>query len=359
MKKRTIYIFFLLLMTSGCEMHDARRPSQPVGSEPDRMLVLSEGLFNMNNSTLALVDIITGQTDYDIFRTVNRRGLGDTANDLKRYGSKLYIAVDISSQIEVLDARTFVSLARIPAMTDEGQARQPRRLEPVGGHVYVSCFDGSVLEIDTTSLAISRITQAGRNPDNLCSARGKLYVSNSGGLDYPFYDATVSVIDIASFRETRRIDVGINPGVIGASARGDVYVISRGDYGENDYRLLKIDSDIDTVVRRFDNLNPLGFCIVENTMYMYNYNYEAGTHWVKCFDCLTDRVTDDAVVDPAVEMTTPYSVMVAPSTGNIYMTEARQFVLFGDVLCFGPDGKLRYRLPEIGLNPNTVLLLDY
>lgn len=345
-------------MLTGCEMNDISRPSQPRGSEPVRLLVLSEGLFNMNNSTLALVDLEAGTTDYDIFKTLNHRGLGDTANDMLRYGGKIYIAVDISSQIEVIDAVTLLSLARIPMMNESGQARQPRNITAVDGALYVACFDGSVVEIDTARLAVTRIAQAGRNPDNLCAANGKLYVSNSGGLDYPYYDATVSVIDLASFTELRRIPVGINPGCIEASAEGDVYVISRGDYGENDYTLLKIDTDIDTVVRCFDDINPLGFCISGNTMYMYNYNFSAGTHWVKRFDCLTDRITDEQVVDPDVEFTTPYSIYVHPATGDIFMTEARQFVLFGDVLCFGADGRLKYRLPEIGLNPNSVLIMN-
>lgn len=46
------------------------------------------------------------------FRSLNRRGLGDTANDMAIYGEKLYIVVNVSSQIEVIDLQSGLSLKR-------------------------------------------------------------------------------------------------------------------------------------------------------------------------------------------------------------------------------------------------------
>ena len=42
---------------------------------------------------------------------------------------------------------------------------------------------------------------------------GKLYVTNSGGLDSEGIgvDRTVSIIDLATFREIKRLEVGPNP----------------------------------------------------------------------------------------------------------------------------------------------------
>ena len=61
-------------------------PREPVWNdttETTQLLVLSEGLFNMNNSTLAKVNLQTGDIDYDYFKSINGRGLGDTGNDMK------------------------------------------------------------------------------------------------------------------------------------------------------------------------------------------------------------------------------------------------------------------------------------
>ncbi len=338
-------------------MKDFPRPGVDTPIEPTRLLVLSEGLYNMNNSTLALVDLNDGTTDYDIFSTLNHRGIGDTANDIKRYGSKIYIPVNISSTLEIIDAHSLISIKQIPLASENGVARQPRRIAFHDGFAYLTCFDGTLIEIDTLSLETTRMVTLGRNPDHIAICNDKAYVSNSGGLDYPYYDATVSVVDLASMAETRRIQVGQNPGCIEASENGDIYVASRGDYGLNDYTLHKIDTEIDTVISTFSDIHPLNFCIVGNTLFMYNYNFSDASHWVKSFDCATDKIINDNLLPENVSLTTPFSITVDPSSGEIFLTDANSFILFGHLICINSDGTLRYIISEIGLNPNGILIL--
>jgi YVTN family beta-propeller protein len=235
------------------------------------MFILSEGLFNQNNSSLSWIDFSTGLPDswtdgnnrsYDSFLKANGRRLGDTANDMLLYGSRLYIAVSESSTIEVVDAATCRSIKQLSMMTD-GKAGQPRRLTAYEGFVYVCSFDGTVSRIDTLTLVSDAVVRVGRNPDGICCAAGKLYVSNSGGLDFNRPDSTVSVIDTKTFTEIARITVHPNPGFIYAD-NNSVYVISRGifDYGTMDYdsRLHRIDTGTDQVKIYWDaykmEINP-------------------------------------------------------------------------------------------------------
>ena len=90
------------------------------------MYVLNEGLFNLNNSTLMRYSFKDSRMDMNYFRSLNRRGLGDTANDMAIYGEKLYIVVNVSSQIEVIDLQSGLSLKQIPMLTENGSSRQPR-----------------------------------------------------------------------------------------------------------------------------------------------------------------------------------------------------------------------------------------
>ena len=355
--KHLIIILLTLLLVSCNDMYDV--PREPIwndSTETTQLLVLSEGLFNMNNSTLALVDLQTGNIDYDHFRSTNGRGLGDTGNDMQLYGSKIYITVNISSQLEVIDAHTHQSIKRIALFNDDNVARQPRYVTFHHNKAYVSCFDGWVARIDTTTLEIDGWAQCGNNPDHLAVCNNKLYVSNSGGLDNPFYDNSVSVIDLESFNELRRIQVGVNPGPIATDSEGDVYVITRGDYDDEDYTLHKIDSEIDTVVETFTQLHPLKMIVHNDLAYMYSYNYKSGEQWIKVFDCLTDKVINENFITDGTTIQTPFSLTINPANGDLYITEAYNYVLWGDVLCFNRNGQLRFRLNEIGLNPNAVII---
>ncbi len=355
MHNHLLYILLIFAtLFSGCELQDFNRPEPSFSGESAELLILSEGLFNMNNSSLAFYNLADGTYDYNIFKTLNKRGLGDTANDMVEYGNKIYIAVAVSSEIEILDGESLLSIAQIPLFSPDGIARQPRRLLAYNGSLYISCFDGSLVELDTLSLSVSRMTSLGRNPEHFTVANNKIYVSNSGGLDYPYYDTTVSVVDLNSFSEIKRISVGTNPGCIGTSGSGDVYVISRGNYGTEDYTLHKIDTEIDTVIRSFQDIHPLGFCIEGDYLYMYNYNFTTQSNWIRRFNCLDDCFDNWAIDSPA-ELETPYSIKVNSATGEIFITDAKNFVLYGDVFCFSADGSLKYRIPEVGLNPNCII----
>ena len=72
-----------LFLTSCDDMDDKLKPEINIGAaEPTKLYILSEGLFNLNNSTLASYDLNSKTLVTDFFLTVNKRGLGDTANDM-------------------------------------------------------------------------------------------------------------------------------------------------------------------------------------------------------------------------------------------------------------------------------------
>ena len=68
------------------------------------------------------------------FASVNKRGLGDVANDMLLYGSKIYLAVTVGP-VEVIEAATGKSLRQVAMVTTGGVAR--RDVCAHGGKVYV------------------------------------------------------------------------------------------------------------------------------------------------------------------------------------------------------------------------------
>ena len=52
---------------------------------------------------------------------------------------------------------------------------------------------------------------------------------------------------------------------------------------------------------------------------------------------------------------TPYSISVNPYSGNVYITDAYDYKVKGDVLCFSPQGQLIFKLPNVVINSKTVL----
>ena len=329
----------------------------PVSEETAALYILCEGLWGTNSSTLAYYSFENQDLDKDYFNTVNGRKLGDVGNDFKIYGSKIYIAVTTSSQVEVIDAHTGVSLKQLPLVSENSKPREPRYIAFDKGKAYISCFDGSVIRIDTLSLEIDGTTMVGRNPEGICVVNGKLYVANSGGLSYPNYDNTVSVIDIASFKEIKKITVGINPYKVEADSEGNVYVSSRGNYDDKKYHLQRIDSQTDKVTKNF-NVEVLNFCIAGNYAYLYNYDYSAKTNWLKVLNLKTETIERENFITDNTSIETPYGIAVNAAAKEVYITDAFDYMVTGNVLCFGEDGKLKYTLEDVGLIPNQVIYIN-
>ncbi|MFT3752731.1 MAG: YncE family protein [Paludibacter sp.] len=355
--KYTCFLFLMVACMACNDMHDVPTPVDlpDTPGETGKMYVLSEGLFNMNNSTLALLDFDNHTLKPDFFLLQNNRGLGDTGNDMKAYGSKLWIVVNVSSQVEVLDLKSGLSIKRIPFFDSNKVARQPRYIAFSGSKAYVCSFDGTVARIDTTTLTIEAITTTGRNPDGITVANGKLYVANSGGLDMPNYDNTVSVIDLNTFAETKKITAGLNPYKTETDSEGDVYVVSRGNNGSIKAKLVRIDSHTDEVVQTFDDIPAVNFSIHNDTAYLYNYDFIQNTYWIKTFDCKTEQLISDSFITDGTSLERPFGIYVHPTNGHVYVTDARNYTTKGDLFCFNRSGKLLYKLESVGLNPNSIV----
>lgn len=367
MRKVNHILLSALLLTLSCDPEPVLLKHSEIVADGDHtgIFVLSEGLFNRNNSTLAWIDFETGAVDswksptgtsYDCFEKVNGRRLGDTANDMILYGSRLYIVVSESSTIDILDATTLKSVKQIP-MSRDGRPSEPRRITASGDYVYVCSFDGTVTRIDTLLLTADRTINVGRNPDGICVANGKLYVSNSGGLDFNNPDCTVSVIDLNSFTETKRIEVRQNPGSIYSDGK-NVFVVSRGiyDYGKNDYdtRLHKIDAENDVVTETF-NIPILTMDAHDGIAWFYGYG-PGGT--IQMLDLERGEIINSDFITDGTRIQCPYGIRVEPRSGKVYVCDAADYVTPGSLFCFSPEGRLLYKVTNIGINPNTITFCD-
>lgn len=324
------------------------------------MYILSEGLFHLNNSLLARYSFARSQWTPNWFYQIAQRDLGDTANDMEAYGSKLYVVVNVSGTMEVIDLAKGKVSRQIELKDENGISRQPRAVAFHKNKAYVCSFDGTVARIDTASLQIDGLIHVGRNPEDLCVQDNKLYVSNSGALDWEGIgvDRTVSVVDLNDFRETKKIEVGPNPGKILPGPEHSVFVVTYGEQIEKgDYHFVCIDTQLDAVKKRYDE-RVNDFAVNDRLAYLYTFDYKTEKSEVKVFDLIAGTVLRSSFITDGTQIQKPYSIYVNPNSGNVYLTEAYNYQVMGDVLCFNPQGKLLYRLKGVGINPNTLVFRE-
>ncbi len=316
---------------------------------------LNEGNMGMNRASIDRFDYTTGVYTRDIFSAYNPeivKELGDVGNDIGIYGDKVYAVINVSNYVEVFDRRTVrhigtISIPNVRYVTFEGgKAYFSSYAGPVA--IDPNANKGMVVEVDTASLAITRQVEVGYQPDGVAVANGKLYVANSGGYRVPNYDRTVSVIDLASFRKIKDIDVAINLHHLTVDKRGFLYVTSRGDYYGVQPDMYVIDTKMDKVVE--DTHIPVtNFWLDGDSLYYYSvaFSYVTGKNTITygIYDTLTrQKLTDHFITDGTEsQIMIPYGIAVNPVTKEIFVTDAQNYVVTGYVYCFTPDGKLKWK----------------
>jgi DNA-binding beta-propeller fold protein YncE len=316
------------------------------------ILVLEEGLFQQNNAALTWIDTQNGSINLTFFEQQSNRSLGDTGNDLKRYGNKIYVVVNVSSTLEILNATTGKSIKQLPFFVGN-IAKQPRSIAFNGAKAFVTCYDGFVDVIDTLTLTIEQRIPVGPNPEGIGVANGKLYIANSGGLNFPSVDSTVSVVSLQTLQEITRIPVGLNPGALEVDQSGNVFVISRGNYSNIPARLHKINSLTDqketTIPLAASSISLFGsqFLIAHQTN---------GSTAIALFDPLTSTIISSNFLDLS-PVQTLYGISYSPITSKIYCCDARNYTSTGYVHVYDNSGNYLTNY-HVGLNPSKVLIYE-
>lgn len=210
----------------------------------DALLVFNGGnMYSSIDGSLSQIRFEKSQTvTYDVFADANGRSLGATVQDGIIFGENLYIAVDGSNTIEVVNKNSFKSVATIlPDQT----AYEPRDIVADDNYVYVSMYTGHVSRIDPKTNKIDKTVAVGPNPEEMVIEDGFLYVVNSDGLNYGNnYEngKTVSKINLKSFTEEKKIEVGLNPTAIQESD-GKIFVLCMGNYADVPASIFVIDEN--------------------------------------------------------------------------------------------------------------------
>jgi len=116
----------------------------------------------------------------------------------------------------------------------------------------------------------------GYQPEELAIVNNKIYVANSGGYMFPNYDRTVSVIDLETFKEVKKIDVAINLHRIRATPYNELVVSSRGDYYNEPSKLYFIDLETEKVIGSL-NMAVSNLDVVGDSAYVYAVEWSHNT----------------------------------------------------------------------------------
>ena len=366
-----VVLAIALVAAAGCRKEDTLRflpgengePSDyevvdaavDASAEPSGIYLVNEGNQGSNKARLDFLNFHNGFYIRDVFTEYNPevvKGLGDTGNDVQVYKGKVFVVVNGSHKVEIMDAYSMKRLAQV-------DVPNCRFIAFDGNSAYVTSYvakdketlktqKGALYRIDLDTYKVTGQVTVGYQPEQLVIMDGKAYVANSGGY-VAGYDDTVSVVDLKSMKVEYDIEVAVNLELMLVDADGTIWVSSRGNY-------VDVSSTLNYLVKKGDkyelggsvNVPVSSMALAGDKIYVIGTTYIPPT-WkptttYNIVNVKTRELESGSFITDGTEsdIATAFTVTVNPGNGDIYVTDAKDYVSSGTLHCYTGSGKHKW-----------------
>lgn len=342
----------IVLLSACTKDPDSASPAVPnENAFKTGVYIINEGGFGASNASIDLFNKDSNKLFSNVFEAVNNRPLGDVAQAMNIVNGKGYIILNGSAKVEVIMAKNAVSIATITGFSS------PRfMVNKDTTRAFVSDWtSNTVKEINLVTNAIVRSIPVGIGPEGMCIVGNKLYVANCGGYGL---DSTVSVIDLTTNLETKKIKVGDAPVAVQVDVNGKVWVLCRGSYGvdfmssddDTEGKFVKIDPATDNILTNVtigvkgDHPDKIKMNASKNAMfYLSSYNFLSGVYKF--------NITDVAASTTPLIEGYFYGIGYDKFTDELYLADPLDFIQRGYIHRYSSTG-IEINSYQVGVIPN-------
>ncbi|MFT6845168.1 MAG: hypothetical protein ACJAUV_001359 [Flavobacteriales bacterium] len=332
-----INVLFIVIITSmmSCKKLEEKKPDlvNDVVSLSG-VFVVNEGNFTYNNASLSYVHFENKEISNQIVKAKTNEPLGDTFQSMIIHKEKAYLALDYSNKIEVMQVN---SLEKIATISLPGGPRY-MQVDEVNNTLWVTQYDSvNVLGLDLSTYEIKHKidlpdydipgTVLPSGSDEVIMVQDKLYVTN-------FRRPFVYVINTELAAIVDSFYVGYGASSLSFDGSG-VWVGTTGDLRKNEkpnlsyYNMAqnKVTSTITDAQYGFGNVTYDTF---NNRILVLN-------NGVKTVSYTSSEINIETIINQT-NGTLYYGLNVNPTNGDIWLTDAVDYVQQGEVIHYTAIG---------------------
>ncbi len=311
----------MAVFTSCLDSNNDGEYTQTVAYSDGAYVVNSGNMYSNIESSLTYVNQTTNKATQNAFKSVNSRSLGNTANDGVVYGNKIYIVVDQSNTIEVVDKKTLKSVKQISTtgLMGDKDGNEPRHIIAGNGNIYFTTYGGYVGVVDTLNYSLQAKYQVGKYPEGLVGYGTNIYVANS---NYAQGGGNISSVNLQNGTVATYDVEGVNNPTKLFVANSILYVLdnqyydaSYNSYGENALKSVNLAGKTSTKVIE-GNYACLYAMDTTCKFYVINAPFTGEAPTYKTYDLTTSKA---ATLSLGEEVVSPCGIDIDPMTGNIYI----------------------------------------
>lgn len=333
-------MLFACLAYASCK--EKPTPTVPFEYE-DGVLVVNEGNFQGGNASLTFIRRSDDSLRDDVFKLENERPLGDVAQSVTVIGNKVYVVVNNSGKIEVVDLPSFKSSCTITGMDS------PRYLQPLGNDraLVSDLYADAIHVVNLSTCSHASTIPVGGWTEEMATWGSRVYVAQTG-------TDQLLVLDAVSLSLIDSITVGREPNSICIDAHGKLWVLCGNALGQATPRLVRVDLATLQVESDwpFPSAQQSPMRLRRNVVGDSLYFIHDGIYRMSILD--TQLPSNPWIPKGSHNW---YALDVDPVTGNIYAGDALDFQRRGKVYRFSPNATTPLATFEVGLIPGSFCFL--
>jgi hypothetical protein len=326
--KRLFYIMPLVFIAVSC-MKVPDNPNVPTADFTIGVgiLFVNEGNYGGGNGSLSFYSYDSLKIFNDLFAATNSRPLGDVPNSLMIMQEKIYIIVNNSGKIEIVDHATLESKATIKDLVS------PRNMAVVNDNkAYVtSLYSDSVAIIDLPGSFISGYINLRRTSEAIKQYGNEAFISNwVGGKE-------IMVVNTLTDKVVDSIEVSREPESMAIDNQRRLWVLCNGGWDrQTAAELYVIDLATHKFQKKFTFSSKLSspMCLQIDGVGQKLYYIDKG---VKLMDinAASLPVAPFITEEPGASF---YKIGVNPDNSDIFISDAGDYSKPGNLLIYKNDG---------------------
>lgn len=301
----------------------------------------SEGNFQFGNASLSYYNSNDSSIVNNIYKKANNSDLGDVLQSIIRFKNKLYLVLNNSGKIEVVNESNMESVGSITGFNS------PRFILPVSNQkAYVSdLYSNVIYVVDLNTNTIVKEIKVNGWVEEMCLIYGKVFACNKG-------NKQLYIIDSSTDNLTDSLTVGSAPSSILEDKNGMLWVMCEGD--------INLNSDVSSLYQ----VNPLTLTVAQYFSFPEG-NRVASLKSTSSADTLyflnkgVCRMLLNDVALPSspligVGSSSFYGLGINPNNGDIYVSDAIDYVQASKISRFNYKGELKDSF-HAGINSGSFL----
>lgn len=309
-----------------------------------KILIINEGNFGFGNASLSVYNPLTKELNNSVFQQVNNFPLGDVAQSATLINDNIYVVVNNSGKIEVINKTNFSSIKTITGLIS------PRYILQINSSkAYVSNLFSN--QIQLLNLSNNTILGSISTPSNWTE---EMLLHNDTAYICDVSNNQLLIINTISDAIVGSISTGKQPLSLVKDKNNKLWILCDGGINSSLPQLIKFNPQTRQTeqVFTFNSINESPSEIEidsakENLYFINNHIYKMNVNDAQL--PTTSWVSNNNRIF--------YGLKINPTTNDIFVSDAKDFVQNSTVFQYSTNAQLLHQF-NVGINSGSFLVLE-